>query len=120
MPERHDDVAFEPRDVKVGPIFGSLSALAVSLAAAMLGLWWMQALFLRHTPERPPELPPPPRIEGVGLDYSVTNADLPNSARSQRLRENQMLRDGWTDAAGKKHLPIAEAMKRLVELEGRH
>src|SRR6516164_3698819 len=115
MADHNDDVRFEPRDVRVGPVFGSLIVLTVLLGAAMFGLWWMQSLLLHPTAERQTELPPEPRIEGVGLDrasYSVTNMELPNSARSQRLHEDQMLHDGWIDAGGKKHPPIAEAMKR--------
>lgn len=125
MAERHGDVRFEPTDVRIGPIVGFLVILLAALIAVMFLLWVSQRFELGRAQMRgatiaakPPSLPPEPRIEGVGLDqasHSVTNADLASSARSQRQREDQMLADGWTDAGGKKHPPIKDAMKRLIE-----
>ncbi len=122
MAERHDDIRFEPRDVNVGRVVWLLVGLSALLAVAMLGLWLTQSLFVPPRTAKQQQLPPEPRIEGIGLDeatHSVANSDLPTSARSQRIREDEMLRKGWTDAAGKKHPPITEAMKRLVERERR-
>ncbi len=120
MAERHDDVRFEPRDVNVGQVVWLLVGLSAALAVAMLGLWFTQSLYVPPQTVRQQQLPPEPRIEGIGLDqatHSVTNSDLPNSARSQRIREDELLLKGWTDTAGKRHPPIAEAMKRIVERE---
>lgn len=122
MAERHDDVRFEPRDVQVGPVMWFLGGLTFAMATAMAGLWFTQSMYVRSPNGNVAQLPPEPRIEGVGLDqssHSVTNSDLPTSARSQRLREEQMLRDGWIDTGGKRHPPIADAMKKLIEREGR-
>ena len=122
MAERHDDVHYEPRDVRIGPVVWFLVGLATALAMAMLSLWWTQSMYVHPPSARPHNLPPEPRIEGVGLDqatHSVTNVDMPTSARSQKLREDQMLRDGWTDAAGKRHPPIIAAIKQLLEREAR-
>ena len=122
MADRHEDVRFETRDVRVGPVVWFLSGLIAAMAFAMVGLWYTQSQYVSPQTVRQAQLPPEPRIEGLGLDqatHSVTNSDLPKSARSQRLREEQMLRDGWTDAAGQWHPPITEAMKRLIEQEAR-
>ncbi len=122
MAERHDDIRFEPRDVNVGQVVWLLIGLSAALAVAMLGLWFTQSLYVQPQTAQQQQLPPEPRIEGIGLDqatHSVTNSDLPTSARSQRIREDEMLLRGWADAASKRHPPIAEAMKRIVERERR-
>lgn len=121
MAEHHGDVRFEPTDVMIGPIVWFLAVLAGALAVIMFALWQMQTFEINRLPRTAAEgqtLPPEPRIEGLGLDrasHSVTNAELSSSARSQRIREEQMLNDGWTDAAGHKHPPIKLAFKRLIE-----
>jgi hypothetical protein len=124
MANHHDDVRFEPTDVRTGPVVWFLAILGVSLAIVMLVLWWTQVFELRthHVADQavPKQMtfPPEPRIEGVGMNqasHSVTNADIATSARTLRNEENKKLADGWIDAAGKKHPPIEQAMKMLIE-----
>jgi hypothetical protein len=134
MANVHADIDFEKTDAQVGPIVWFLAGLSVCTLIAMAGLWWLQDQFLGRErvvkrPERPvnpamisrpgaERLPPEPRIEGHGGDkasHSVTNYDLATSARNLRREEDNRLRDGWVDAAGKKHPPIDEAIKMLIE-----
>lgn len=121
MAERHADVRFEPTDVRVGPVVWFLVALSAALATVMAVLWFTQKAELKYHHDwavSDPTTVPEPRIEGLGLDtasHSVTNFELANSARSQRLREDKMLAEGWTDSAGKRHAPINEAFKKLIE-----
>lgn len=138
MANRHDDIDFERSDVTIGPIVWFISGLAVCTGIAMLGLWWMQGWIVSREragkqPERPltaaaaqrpdeERWPPEPRVEGLGgakASHSVTNSELPTSARNQRAREEEQLTKGWTDAAGKKHPPIADAIRMLIEKEGK-
>jgi hypothetical protein len=105
---------------------------------AMVGLWYTQGFMVREEragkkPERPltaaqanrpdsERWPPEPRIEGLGGDrtsHSVANPDVPSSAKNQRAAEEAKLAAGWTDAAGKKHPPIEEAMKLFLRQEGK-
>jgi len=121
MAERHADVHFEPTDVRVGPIVWFLVVLTAALAVVMVVLWLTQKVELKYRhawAASDPTTVPEPRIEGMGLDtasHSVTNFELATSARSQRLREDKMLAEGWTDSAGKRHPPISEAFKKLIE-----
>jgi len=124
MADHHDDVRFEPTDVRIGPIVWFLAILGGSLAIIMVVLWWTQVFELRshdvadRVPPQKMTFPPEPRIEGVGMSqasHSVTNPDIPTSAKSQRIEEEKKLADGWTDAAGKKHPPIDQAMQAVVE-----
>lgn len=128
----HEGVRFEPRDVKALPIVWFLVFLFALLVVVMVSLWWTQTFLVAHeeSAKRPnnalavlgqKQLPPEPRIEGVGLDkasHSVTRTDLENSIPSIRAREAKALRDGWTDAAGVRHPPINEAMRKVVQKFG--
>ena len=44
----------------------------------------------------------------------MTNQELPDSARNLRRTQEQKLAEGWTDAAGRKHPPIDQAIAKLV------
>jgi len=134
---RHDDVRFEPTDVKVGPVVTFLVFLTGAVAVLMLLLWWLQVAEIRsqdrvshplagvrsalpESQRRPPE----PRIEGIGAprgeaSHSVTNPNIPLSAWSLRKAEESKLASGWTDASGRNHVPIDEAMRRVVARYGR-
>ena len=126
---RHDDVHFEPTDIKVGPVVWFLAILFVATGGIMVFLWWVQGREIaRETrlsrPGNAPiltaheQLPPEPRIEGVGLDkasHSPSRTDLPTSAAVWRADEEAKLRSGWTDSGGGKHPPIDDAMRQIVE-----
>lgn len=122
MADRHATVRFEATDVSIRPVVSFLVVLCVALVVLMALLWYWQLGFAPEPTARANRLPPEPRIEGLGLSaatHSVTNPDLPNSARSQRLRDEALLRSGWTDARGRRHPPIAEAFRLLIEREGK-
>ena len=127
----HDDVRFEPTDVKALPIVWFLVFLFGLIVVVMVALWWTQNYLVAYETsiKRPgnslavlgedkPTLPPEPRIEGIGLDkpsaHSVNRRDLPTSIATIRAEEATALKDGWTDAAGGKHPPVDEAIRQVV------
>jgi hypothetical protein len=134
---RHDDVRFEPTDVSIGPVVTFLVFLTGTVAVLMVLLWWFQVAEIRAQDRAGHPLaaaraalpesqrwPPEPRIEGIGAprgeaSHSVTDPTIPQSAWSLRRAEEWKLAAGWTDAAGRVHTPIEEAMRRVAARYGR-
>jgi len=124
---RHEEVAFEPQDVKVGSIYRYLAALGVITIVALI----ICILILRYTTrfvasnEAPPpesrealgkgfrQLPPEPRLQGVPGHSSDPQQDLRNKLASD-TEANERL--GWIDKqAGIAQIPVEDAMKIIAE-----
>jgi hypothetical protein len=123
---RHTDVAFEERDIKVGPIYGYLLALAAATIAALVICVYILRLtadFTSTTDAPPPpsrishqkELPPEPRLQGFGFpgQQADPQADLRKKIRED-MEANEKLE--WVDRSGGiVQIPVKDAMKIIVE-----
>lgn len=120
----HDDVAFDPRDVKTGSVLRFMAYLAIVIVAS-LGLCYC---VLRFTDSRiaqsdapppplrqgaPAALPPEPRLQGV----PGHGADPQQDFRDKLAADERALEETrWVDEkAGVAEIPVEDAMRILAE-----
>jgi hypothetical protein len=120
----HNDVAFDPRDVRSGSILKFLLALAGTLVVVFLVSWWVLRLNESRvarqdalpTPARRgagPMLPPEPRLQGVPGHASDPQQDLRDKLKADSGSLEQLR---WADEkSGVAQIPIEDAMKMIAE-----
>lgn len=121
---RHEDVAFEAKDVRVNPILKFLAYLGVTLVISyfiVLGVYrglttYWKGAYSAPVPLREEQgatLPPEPRLQGVPGHLSDPQSDL-REMREADAKANDTL--GWVDEkAGVAQIPVKEAMKLIAE-----
>ena len=125
--QRHSDVSFEPRDVKVRSIYWYLIVLAIAVAASFFvcvfilrfTLHFVQQSDVPMSPARAamgPDyktMPPEPRLQGLpGHDVD------PQQDRRDKMKLDMEANDkyGWVDQpSGVAQIPVKEAMKMIAE-----
>ena len=120
----HDDVAFEPRDVRTSPILKFLIYLGVTIILSYgLTLLVYRGLtrYWRDTYTAPPPsrgnaaatMPPEPRLQGMPGHLSDPQKDWRDKVKADNEANNQLL---WIDKnSGIAQIPVSEAMKLISE-----
>ncbi|MBZ5701798.1 MAG: hypothetical protein LAN84_08120 [Acidobacteriia bacterium] len=120
----HDDVAFEPRDVKVSSVMKFLIYMGISIVAVY---FICIGIYRTMTEERaasdvpppavrmgqPARMPPEPRLQGVPGHETDAQQDL----RDKLAADNQDLAEAhWVDEkAGIAQIPVEDAMTIIAE-----
>jgi hypothetical protein len=116
----HDDVRYDETDVAVSHIVGILVAIALVFAAVGIICWWLLRMRSSGPVDSAPassyrapndKLPPAPRLEP--LDRSEATAASEVFAKQLAL-ERALHHYGDTSESGFVHIPIEEAMKRVI------
>jgi hypothetical protein len=123
-PPHHEDVAFEPSDVRTRSIITFLAGLAATLAASFLLAYLVYRGATRYTEESyapppasregaGPTLPPEPRLQGVPGHLTDAQQDWRNK-KKEDTKANEKLE--WIDrSSGIAQIPVKDAMKIIVE-----
>lgn len=120
----HDDVSYEPRDVRVSPIIKFLVYLGIGTVfsfilakVVLVGLtdYW-QSTYAEPLPSqinKEATMPPEPRLQGMPGHLEDPQADW-RAMKSQSLVANDSF--GWVDrGAGVAQIPVKDAMKLIAE-----
>ena len=120
----HDDVAFEPRDVKVSIVMKFLLYMGIAIGVVYLiclGVYrtMSEQRAASDTPPpavrmgQPAPMPPEPRLQGVPGHETDAQQDL----RDERAADNRELAETrWVDEkAGIAQIPVEDAMKIIAE-----
>lgn len=116
----HDDVRYEESEVAILQVAGVLVAIALVFCAIGVVCWWLLRLrqsgsgrFAHASSYSVPadKLPAPPRLEP--LDRSAATATSEVFAK-QLAMEHALHNYGDTSESGFVHIPIKEAMKRVI------
>ncbi|MBZ5539174.1 MAG: hypothetical protein LAN61_01515 [Acidobacteriia bacterium] len=120
----HDDVAFEPRDVKVSIVMKFLLYMGIAIGVVYLiclGVYrtMTEQRAVSDTPPpavrmgQPAPMPPEPRLQGVPGHETDAQQDL----RDERAADNRELAETrWVDEkAGIAQIPVEDAMKIIAE-----
>lgn len=120
----HDDVAFDPRDIRSGSVLAFLLYLAITLVATLGVCWGVWT----YTTSRPREFdtPPPPVRQGMKMPYppeprlqdsAVHPTDAQQDLRDKLARDRAALgQTRWVDQkTGTAQIPIEDAMKIVAE-----
>ena len=113
-PAGPDSPGFEVSDVaspRAGLWAYGLLAVAVTIAAAVYGLWWLLSATTVRPPVSPieamPMPPPQPPLQ------TAPDEDLARFRAAEQARLGSV---GWVDrASGIVHIPVARAMQMLAE-----
>jgi len=121
---RHEDVSFEPRDVRSSPILKFLAYLGIAIVLSyflVLGIYrgltrqWNS----RYVPPPPsraatgPTMPPEPRLQGMPGHLVDPQRDLREKVKEDTEANNKL---GWVDEQnGIAQIPVSDAMKLIVE-----
>jgi hypothetical protein len=120
----HNDVLFEPRDVRVSPILKFLFWLGVTIVFSYVltvGIYKGLRHFWRDSYTQPlptrvaagPEMPPEPRLQGMPGHLSDAQQDLREKIKADQEANNKL---GWIDQkAGIAQIPVSDAMQLIVE-----
>jgi hypothetical protein len=120
----HDDVSFEPRDVRTSAILKFLIYLGVTIVLSYgLTLLVYRGLthYWRDTYTAPPPsrgnaaatMPPEPRLQGMPGHLIDPQRDWREKVKADTEANNQLL---WIDKnSGIAQIPVSEAMKLVVE-----
>lgn len=124
----HDDVAFDPRDVKSRSVLHFLAYLGLTLILALLVCWGVLRLTesgiarseQAPTPVRQDvgrQYPPEPRLQGIPGDPKYHTSDPQQDLRDKLARDRAALEElHWADEkAGIAQIPIEDAMKIIAE-----
>jgi hypothetical protein len=124
QPPIHEDVSFEPRDVKPRTILVYLFCLALaviaSFAVCVYILRYTTHLAVESEPPPPPirqglgpTLPPEPRLQGVPGHENDPQQDLRDKIKADSEANEKL---GWIDEkAGIAQIPVEDAMKIIAE-----
>lgn len=120
----HQDVSFEPRDIRTSPILKFLVYLGITIIVCYIlalgilrGLrsYWANS----YAPPMPsrleagPTLPPEPRLQGMPGHLVDPQEDLRNKIKADTAANNKL---GWLDEkAGIAQIPVSDAMQLIVE-----
>ncbi len=120
----HEDVSFEPRDVRTSPILKFLVSLGIVIILSYIlcygiyrGLksYWAGS-YRRPLPSRleaGPTMPPEPRLQGMPGHLTDPQQDLRDKLKADN-EANKTL--GWIDEkAGIAQIPVKDAMQLIVE-----
>jgi len=120
----HDDVSFEPRDVRTSAILKFLMYLGIAiLLSYVLTLVVYRELtsYWRDTYTAPPPsrgnaaatMPPEPRLQGMPGHLTDPQKDWREKVKADTEANNQLL---WIDKdGGIAQIPVSEAMKLISE-----
>jgi len=121
----HDDVAFEPRDVRTSPILKFLIYLGVVIVLSYvlvlgiykgLGRYWAstyQPPMPSRMEEPGPTMPPEPRLQGVPGHLIDPQEDYRLKVKADIEANNKLQ---WVDEkAGIAEIPVKDAMQLIVE-----
>ena len=124
----HDDVAFDPRDVKSRSVLHFLVSLGLTLVLVLLVCWGVLRLTesgiarfeQAPTPVRRDmgkQYPPEPRLQGIPGDPKYHTSDPQQDLRDKLARDRAALEElRWADEkAGIAQIPIEDAMKIIAE-----
>jgi hypothetical protein len=124
----HEDVAFDPRDVRSRSVLHFLSYLALTVIVALLVCWGVlkrtSARIARFEPAPTPvrqdagkQYPPEPRLQGIPGDPNYHPTDPQQDLRDKLARDRAALEGlRWVDEkAGIAQIPIEEAMRIIAE-----
>lgn len=120
----HQDVAYEPTDVRVSPILKFLVALGIMVVLSYIvtigiykGLRYFWAS--TYTPPPPsalevtPEPPPEPRLQAMPGHFLDPQQDLRSKIKADTAANEKL---GWIDEkAGLAQIPVSDAMKIIAE-----
>ena len=120
----HEDVAYEPRDVKTSAILKFLAYMGVSVILSFvlsyfiyraLGRYWVSA----YAPPPPSysqvgnTMPPEPRLQGMPGHFDDPQQDLRDKVKQDTEANNRLT---WIDEkAGIAQIPVSDAMKLIAE-----
>ena len=120
----HDDVSFEPRDVRTSAILKFLMYLGVTIILSYgltllvyrgLTRYW-QDTYTAPPPSRgntAATMPPEPRLQGMPGHLSDPQKDWRDKVKADTEANNQLL---WIDKnSGIAQIPVSEAMKLISE-----
>jgi hypothetical protein len=120
----HQDVAFEPQDVRVSPILKFLIYLGISIVISYfvaLGIYrglknyWAES-YPQPIPSRVeagPTMPPEPRLQGMPGHENDPQQDLREKLKADMEANNTL---EWVDEqAGIAEIPVSDAMQLIVE-----
>ena len=120
----HDDVSFEPRDVRTSPILKFLIYLGITIILSYgltllvyrgLTRYW-QDTYTAPPPSRgnaAATMPPEPRLQGMPGHLSDPQKDWREKVKADTEANNQLL---WIDKnSGIAQIPVSEAMKLITE-----
>ena len=120
----HQDVSYEPRDVRTSPILKFLVYLGIVIAISYfiaLGIYKGLSHFWASSYEPPmpsrtvagPSMPPEPRLQGMPGHLSDPQQDLRDKLKADREANNKL---EWIDEkAGIAQIPVSDAMQLIVE-----
>lgn len=120
----HDDVSFEPRDVRTSPILKFLLYLGIVIVASYfltLGIYrglknYWAASYPEPVPSRMqagPTMPPEPRLQGMPGHLTDPQQDLRDKIKADTEANNQLQ---WIDEkAGIAQIPLRDAMQLIVK-----
>ena len=120
----HDDVAFDPRDIRSGSVLAFLLYLAITLLVTLgvcWGVWTYTTSRAREFDAPPPPVrqgvrmayPPEPRLQGSAEHPTDAQQDLRDRLGRDRAALEQTR---WVDQkAGTAQIPIEDAMKIVAE-----
>ncbi len=124
----HDDVAFDPRDVRSGGVLYFLVYLGLAVVLTLLVCWGVLRLTESRIArfEKAPapvrrdmgkQYPPEPRLQGIPGDPNYHPSDPQQDLRDKLARDRAALQElRWVDeAAGVAQIPIEDAMKIVAE-----
>ena len=120
----HQDVAFEPQDVRVSPILKFLMYLGITIVISYfitLGIYrglknfWAES-YAPPLPSRVdagPTMPPEPRLQGMPGHLTDPQQDLRDKIKADTEANNTL---DWIDEkAGIAEIPVSDAMRLIVE-----
>jgi hypothetical protein len=120
----HEDVSFEPQDVKSSPIIKFLVGLGIAVVASYfltLGIYrgltkyWIST-YAPPPPSRegmPATMPPEPMMQGMPGHLTDPQHDMRNMLKADTEANNEL---GWVDQkAGIARIPVKDAMDLIVE-----
>jgi len=120
----HQDVSYEPRDVRTSPILKFLVYLGIVIAISYfvtLGIYRGLRHFWASSYEEPmpsrmvagPSMPPEPRLQGMPGHLTDPQQDLRDKLKADMEANNKL---GWIDEkAGIVQIPVGDAMQLIVE-----
>jgi hypothetical protein len=120
----HQDVSFEPRDVRVSPILKFLFWLGVTIVLSYVltvGIYAGLTHFWAENYAKPlptrlaagPEVPPEPRLQGMPGHLADAQQDLRDKLKADAEANDKL---GWIDQkAGIVRIPVSDVMQLIVE-----
>jgi hypothetical protein len=120
---QHEDVSFEPTDVRSSPIFQFLIYLGITVIVSFIlsiGIYKGLIHYWTNSYEAPapmreegPYFPPEPRMQGMPGHLTDPQHDMREKVETDTKANEEL---GWVDKnAGIAQIPVKDAMKLIVE-----